>query len=30
MEMERFDEAIELLRSGHAGKVVLVPWGQKA
>ena len=30
MPMEKFDEAIELLRGGKAGKVVLVPWGQKA
>ena len=30
MSMEHFDEAIELLRSGRAGKVVLVPWGQGA
>jgi hypothetical protein len=29
MPMQRFDEAIELLRSGHAGKVVLIPWGQE-
>ncbi len=28
MPMERFDEAIALLRDGRAGKVVLVPWGQ--
>jgi len=28
MSMERFDEAIELLREGKAGKVVLAPWGQ--
>lgn len=28
MAMERFDEAIALLREGRAGKVVLVPWGQ--
>ncbi|HET7224948.1 MAG TPA: L-threonine 3-dehydrogenase [Candidatus Eisenbacteria bacterium] len=27
MPMERFAEAIALLRSGEAGKVVLVPWG---
>ena len=27
MPMERFDEAIDLLRHGSAGKVVLVPWG---
>ena len=30
MPMEQFDEAIALLRSGHAGKVVLVPWGEMA
>ena len=30
MPMERFDEAIDLLRGGRAGKVVLVPWGQTA
>jgi threonine 3-dehydrogenase len=30
MPMEKFDEAIALLRSGNAGKVVLVPWGQSA
>lgn len=30
MPMQRFDEAIELLKSGHAGKVVLTPWGQEA
>ena len=29
MPMERFDEAIGLLRSGSAGEVVLVPWGQE-
>ncbi len=28
MPMERFDEAIALLRDARAGKVVLVPWGQ--
>ena len=28
MPMEQVDEAIGLLRSGKAGKVVLVPWGQ--
>ncbi len=28
MPMERFHEAIALLQSGQAGKVVLVPWGQ--
>ena len=30
MLMERFDEAIALLRDGPAGKLVLVPWGQSA
>lgn len=30
MPMERFDEAIGLLREGKAGKVVLVPWGETA
>ena len=30
MPMERFEEAIALLKSGTAGKVVLVPWGQEA
>jgi threonine 3-dehydrogenase len=30
MPMEEFDRAIELLRSGQAGKVVLVPWGENA
>jgi threonine 3-dehydrogenase len=30
MPMEKVDEAIGLLRSGQAGKVVLVPWGQTA
>jgi len=29
MPMERFDEAIDLLRAGKAGKVVLVPWGEE-
>jgi threonine 3-dehydrogenase len=29
MPMERFDEAIELLASGRAGKVVLAPWGEQ-
>jgi threonine 3-dehydrogenase len=29
MPMEKFDEAIGLLRSGTAGKVVLVPWGRE-
>ena len=28
MAMEKFEEAIALLRSGKAGKVVLVPWGE--
>ncbi len=28
MAMDRFLEAVELLRSGAAGKVVLVPWGE--
>ncbi len=28
MPMEKFEEAIALLRSGNAGKVVLVPWGE--
>ena len=27
MPMEKFHDAIALLRSGNAGKVVLVPWG---
>lgn len=27
MPMQKFEEAIALLRSGNAGKVVLVPWG---
>ena len=30
MPMEQVDQAIELLRSGKAGKVVLVPWGQES
>ena len=30
MPMEKFESAIELLQSGQAGKVVLVPWGQDA
>ena len=30
MKMERFLEAVDLLRSGQAGKVVLVPWGEEA
>jgi threonine 3-dehydrogenase len=29
MPMERFDEAIHLLKDGKAGKVVLVPWGEE-
>jgi threonine 3-dehydrogenase len=29
MPMEKVDDAIGLLRSGNAGKVVLVPWGQE-
>lgn len=29
MPMERFDEAIDLLASGRAGKVVLAPWGEE-
>jgi threonine 3-dehydrogenase len=29
MPMEKTSEAIQLLRSGEAGKVVLVPWGQE-
>lgn len=29
MPMAKFDEAIALLQSGSAGKVVLVPWGQE-
>jgi threonine 3-dehydrogenase len=29
MPMERFNEAVGLLESGKAGKVVLVPWGQE-
>ena len=29
MPMEKFDEAIALLRDGRAGKVVLVPWGEE-
>ena len=29
MPMERFDDAIALLKSGNAGKVVLVPWGEE-
>jgi len=28
--MEKFDDAIALLRSGNAGKVVLVPWGEES
>ncbi len=30
MDMEKFETAIGLLREGKAGKVVLVPWGEKA
>jgi threonine 3-dehydrogenase len=30
MPMEQFADAIALLREGKAGKVVLVPWGEKA
>jgi len=30
MGMDRFEEAIGLLRDGRAGKVVLVPWGETA
>ncbi len=30
MPMEKFDEAIHLLKDGKAGKVVLVPWGEEA
>jgi threonine 3-dehydrogenase len=30
MPMQEFDQAIGLLRSGQAGKVVLVPWGESA
>lgn len=30
MPMERCEEAIRLLESGKAGKVVLIPWGQTA
>jgi threonine 3-dehydrogenase len=30
MPMEKFEEAIALLRGGNAGKVVLVPWGLDA
>jgi len=29
MPMEKFDEAIDLLAAGKAGKVVLVPWGEE-
>ncbi len=29
MPMEKFHEAIELLRGGQAGKVVLAPWGEE-
>jgi len=28
--MAKVVEGIELLRSGNAGKIVLVPWGQEA
>jgi len=27
--MEKIEDAIGLLRDGRAGKVVLVPWGEK-
>jgi threonine dehydrogenase-like Zn-dependent dehydrogenase len=30
MKMDQFNEAVALLRSGQAGKVVLVPWGESA
>ena len=30
MSMDRFEDAIGLLKSGAAGKVVLVPWGEEA
>jgi len=30
MPMEKVAEGIELLRSGNAGKIVLIPWGQSA
>ncbi len=30
MRMEEFADAIKLLHEGRAGKVVLVPWGEKA
>jgi threonine 3-dehydrogenase len=30
MPMEKFSDAVALLREGKAGKVVLVPWGEKA
>ena len=30
MPMEKVGEGIEQLRSGNAGKIVLVPWGQEA
>src|SRR5262245_5482657 len=30
MPMQEFDQAIALLRSGNAGKVVLGPWGESA
>ena len=29
MPMEKIEDAIGLLRDGRAGKVVLVPWGEK-
>jgi threonine 3-dehydrogenase len=29
MPMDQVEDAIRLLRSGQAGKVVLVPWGEK-
>jgi len=29
MKMEQFNDAVGLLRSGQAGKVVLVPWGEQ-
>ena len=30
MPMEKVAEGIELLRTGNAGKIVLIPWGQSA
>ena len=30
MPMAKVVEGIELLRTGNAGKIVLVPWGQEA